>query len=127
MSAEENKVRFRHLFDEMFNKGNLAAAHDAFAPTLVFHSPIQTEPIRGIEAFTAFPASFREGFPDIYINIDELIGQGDFGMARWSWRGTHLGPFQGIPPTGRRAEGRGMEIYRWVGDKIEEIWLEVDV
>ena len=24
MSAEENKVRFRHLFDEMFNKGNQA-------------------------------------------------------------------------------------------------------
>jgi hypothetical protein len=23
--------------------------------------------------------------------------------------------------------GRGIEIYRWVGDKIEEIWLEVDV
>jgi steroid delta-isomerase-like uncharacterized protein len=127
MSAEENKVRFRRLFDEMFNKGNYAAAEDAFLPTLVFHSPIQTEPMRGIEAFKGYPAMFRVGFPDIYINIDELIGQDDIGMARWSWTGTHLGPFQGIPPTGRQVSGRGIEIYRWVGDKIEEIWLEVDV
>jgi steroid delta-isomerase-like uncharacterized protein len=127
MSAEENKVRFRQMFDEMFNKGNLAAADDAFTPNLVFHSPLQPEPIRGIAAFKDYPASFQIGFPDIHINIDELIGQGDIGMARWSWTGTHLGPFQGIPPTGRRVQGRGIEIYRWVGDRIEEIWLEVDV
>jgi steroid delta-isomerase-like uncharacterized protein len=126
VSAEDNKARFRRLFDEMFNKGNLAAAEEAFAPNLVFHSPTQPEPIRGIEGFKEFPAMLRTGFPDIDITIEDLIGEGGFLMSRWTWRGTHLGPFLGIPPTGKQATGRGMEIYRFAGDKIEEIWLEVD-
>jgi steroid delta-isomerase-like uncharacterized protein len=127
MSAEENKARFRRLFDEMFNKGNLSAADEAFAPSLVFYSSTESKPIHGIEGFKAFPAMLREGFPDIQVNIDDLIGQDELVMARWTWRGTHLGPFQGLPPTGRQASGQGIEIYRFADGKIEEIWLEVNV
>jgi steroid delta-isomerase-like uncharacterized protein len=127
MSAEENKTRFRLLFEEMFNKGNLSAADEAFAPNLVFYSSTESKPIHGVEGFKAFPAMLRAGFPDIYVNIDELIGQDDIVMSRWTWRGTHLGPFQGLPPTGRQASGQGIEMYRFADGKIEEIWLEVNV
>jgi steroid delta-isomerase-like uncharacterized protein len=127
MSAEENKARFQRLFNEMFNKGNLAAADEAFAPNLVFYSSTEPQPIRGIEGFKGFPTMLRTGFPDISVSIDDLIGQDDIVMSRWTWRGTHLGPFQGLPPTGRQASGQGIEIYRFVDGKIEEIWLEVNV
>jgi steroid delta-isomerase-like uncharacterized protein len=127
MSAEENKAKFQVLFNEMFNKGNYSVADDAFMSTLVMHSPVQAEPIRGIEEFKGYPEMFRVAFPDIYINIDDLVFQDDLGIARWSWTGTHLGPFQGIPATGRRVSGRGIEMYHWVGNKIDEIWLEVNV
>jgi steroid delta-isomerase-like uncharacterized protein len=126
VSAEENKARFRLLFEEMFNKGNLSAAEEAFAPDLVFYSPTQPEPTRGIEGFKQFPAMLRAGFPDIHVTIDELIGEDDIVMSRWSWRGTHTGNFLGIPPTGKQAAGRGIEMYRFADGKIHEIWLEVD-
>jgi steroid delta-isomerase-like uncharacterized protein len=126
VSAEENKIRFRRLFEEMFNKGNLAAADEAFTPNVVFHSPTEPEPVYGIEGFKRFPAMLRAGFPDIHITIEDLIAEDDIVMSRWSFRGTHRGPFLGIPPTGKQAAGRGMEVYRFVGDRIEEIWLEVD-
>jgi predicted ester cyclase len=32
--------------------------------------------------------------------------------ARWRWEGTHRGPFDGIPPTGRRVPVEGMDFYR---------------
>jgi steroid delta-isomerase-like uncharacterized protein len=127
MSAEENKARFRRLFNEMFNKGNLAAADEAFAPNLVFYSSTEPRPIHGIEGFKQFPAMLREGFPNIQVDIEDLLGEADLVMARWIWRGTHLGPFQGLPHTGRQASGQGIEIYRFADGKIEEIWLEVNV
>jgi steroid delta-isomerase-like uncharacterized protein len=127
VSTEENKARFQRLFNEMFNKGNLAAADDAFAPNLVFYSSTEPRPINGIEGFKTFPTKLRRGFPDIQVKIDDLIGQDDIVMSRGTWHGTHLGEFEGLPATGRRASGQGIEIYRFVDGKIEEIWLEVNV
>jgi hypothetical protein len=38
MSVEENKVRVRRLYEEIFNKKNLVSIDDYFAPTVIDHS-----------------------------------------------------------------------------------------
>ncbi len=48
-------------------------------------------------------------------------------MSRWTWHGTHLGEFEGLPATGKQASGQGIEVYRFVDGKVAEIWLEVNV
>jgi len=40
--------------------------------------------------------------------------------------GTHEGPFQGIPPTGRRVSVSGIDIQRWSDGKLQDLWLNAD-
>ena len=62
----------------------------------------------------------RQGFPDIHYTVEDMIGEGDRLVARWSTKGTHKGEFMGIPPTGRSVAFSGIEIVRMVGDKAVE-------
>jgi steroid delta-isomerase-like uncharacterized protein len=126
LTAAELKERFLYYFEEIFNKRNLAATEQAFAPNLVFHSPIRPEAMRGTEELKQWAVRLSTGFPDIHIVIDDIVAEGETIVARWSWQGTHRGPFEGIPPTGKRVSAHAIEIYRFAGDRIEEVWLELN-
>ena len=47
--------------------------------------------------------------------------------ARVSFRGTHRGEFQGIPPTGKEVGFSSIEIDRMVEGKVAEHWFEMDM
>lgn len=51
---------------------------------------------------------FRAGFPDIKMTVEDLVAEGEEFVARWTWRGTNQGEFQGMPPTGKRVTGSGI-------------------
>jgi predicted ester cyclase len=44
------------------------------------------------------------GFPDIQSTLEETIAEGDRIVARSTMRGTHDGPFFGVPATGKKIE-----------------------
>jgi predicted ester cyclase len=48
-------------------------------------------------------------------------------VARYTWRGTHQGEFQGLSPTGRNVTVRGVGIFRIAGGKIVEEWWQEDL
>jgi predicted ester cyclase len=93
-------------------------------PDLVFHSPTQPEPVRGMEGFKRPPEMLRTGFLEIHVNIDELIGRGDLAMSRWSWRGTQQGYFLCGPPTGRQVTPSEIKVHRLADCTIQEKRLE---
>jgi predicted ester cyclase len=66
---------------------------------------------------------FRESFPDVQMEIVDLIAEGEKVVGRFRCSGTNLGPWRGQPPTGRRFE-RVDEVYLFrVGDgQITEAW-----
>jgi predicted ester cyclase len=68
----------------------------------------------------------RTAFPDIQITDEDILAEGDRVAIRWYFRGTHLGDFLGIPPTGRPVEMGGFDIFRVADGKIQELWLEND-
>jgi predicted ester cyclase len=45
---------------------------------------------------------FTESFPDFEMKIVQLIAEGDSVVAHFRCTGTHLGEWQGIPPSGDR-------------------------
>lgn len=49
-------------------------------------------------------------FPDLRFDVTHKIPRGDRVAERWVITGTHLGPYLGIPPTGRHAAIHGMSI-----------------
>jgi steroid delta-isomerase-like uncharacterized protein len=71
--------------------------------------------------------AFREAFPDLQVTIEDLIAEGDRVVSRSTYRGTHLGMFQGIPPTGRTFTIGGIDISRVVDGKVVEDWMVLDM
>lgn len=74
------------------------------------------------DGFLRFTTEFAESFPGFSITIDDLVVGDDLVATRVTWRGTHLGEFQGIPPTGRAFEVMGMHFDRLADGKIVEHW-----
>ena len=97
---------------------------DAAAPDneLLPHDP----PAKLIDTFKDTFAEAREGFPDLSITIEDEMAEGDRVAARVTMRGTHLGAFQGITPTGKRVEVKAMDMFRISGGKIVEHWGHAD-
>jgi steroid delta-isomerase-like uncharacterized protein len=81
----------------------------------------------GREANRAFWAAFFAAFPDLTATMDDLVIAGDRVVGRFTYRGTHRGPLLGVPPTGRPAEMRSIDIWRVADGKFAEHWDELNL
>lgn len=73
-ASSNNKALMRHMYEEMWNKGDPTAAHIFFA-----------EPT-GVERFVG---EFLQAFPDLQHKIEENLAEGDKVVVRFSAQGTH--------------------------------------
>lgn len=126
MSIEDNMAVYRRFVDEVINKGNLDPIPELYAPDYVDHSRPPGAP-EGLDGVRAIPTMFRGAFPDVHFTIEKMIGEGDKVATYVVGRGTHLGPFMGIPPTGKKCEWESMGIFRVVDGKIVEHWGQPDL
>jgi steroid delta-isomerase-like uncharacterized protein len=118
-TTEENKAQFRRTYEELFNKGNLVVADELIALDFLNHEAPPGRD-RGPESMREAITMLRTAFPDLHFTIEELVAEGDTVVGRVTMNGTHQGPFQGMPPTGRSfqqeqvhfvcfREGKGIE------------------
>jgi steroid delta-isomerase-like uncharacterized protein len=70
--------------------------------------------------------SFTNAFPDVQINVEDMIGEGDKVVVQWTFHGTHRGPFQGIPATGKIVEWDGLDLYTITDGKIASLTRKAD-
>jgi predicted ester cyclase len=54
------------------------------------------------------------------MDVERYVAEGDKVAARFTIRGTHDGPFFGVPPTGQTIVGMSTSFYRIVDGKIAE-------
>jgi steroid delta-isomerase-like uncharacterized protein len=125
MFTEENKARVHRFYEEVFNRKNTAALDKFIDPQAVDHSAPAGAP-GGIEGARQFAGMFLTAFPDVRFTVKDLIAEGDQVVAPLTQSGTHLGIFLGIPPTGKRVQLTGIEIFRLAGGKIVEHWNSYD-
>ncbi|SRR5579885_2812279 len=124
MSIEENKSVVRQFFATF---GSPSSVDALLTPSYVHHDPaLPPEMQHGREAYKQVVAMFNSAFPDLQTTVEDLIAEGDMVAARWTWRGTHRGAFQGIPPTGKLVGGPGLSIHRLADGKIVEGWFSFD-
>src|SRR5258705_6935411 len=55
-----------------------------------------------------------------------ILGDGDFVVGRWTATGNHTGPWGAMEPTGRPIAFSGVNIFRFEGGKVAEIWNHRD-
>lgn len=62
-------------------------------------------------------------FPDIRMDVEDVIASGDKAVARVRVTGTHKGPFLGVPATGKSADVSLIDITRFGDDGLaREHW-----
>lgn len=114
MSAEGNTSIIRRLFAEVWT-GDVAAVDRFYAPG----------PLR--DGLKQFASDLYLAVPDWTVTIDDLVAEGDKVAVRWSGRGTHLGEWNGMPPTGRAVSTTGIDIERFSDGLIVQEDGEVDM
>ena len=119
MSAEENKALVRRWVEEVVNAGNLAVADEIMAPHYAFYVASRPTPTDR-EGHKQLVAGFLHAFPDLRRNIEEMVGEGNKVVERWTDTGTHRGEFQGLAPTGKTISYAGITIWRIAEGKIVE-------
>ena len=126
MSTEKNKAIFRRYIEEVPNQGNLEAVDELFDRYLA-HQPDGSTLERTPEDVKRFQSEFREAFHNMSLSIDDQIAEGDKVMTRVTLRGTHLGEFRGMAPTGKEIEIKGVSIFRFSSEgKVVESWDALD-
>jgi steroid delta-isomerase-like uncharacterized protein len=119
-------AHIRRGYEEGWSAGNFAPVDEFLAPNAILHAPIQPAPIVGREGVKDLMMKLRAGLPDLKITIEEMFGEGDTLLVRYTARGTHLGDFMGIPPTGRAVVLDEIEVHKLANGQIQEMWLEFD-
>lgn len=125
MPNEQHKLRMQKTYQrwlrEVWSKGNVAIVDDILTEAFVDHRPIpQFGPTR--EGHKRMAADWHIAFPDIKLTIEDIVIDGDKLMGRYSGRGTHRGPFVGIPGTGAMVSFSEIDVVRFDGDRIAEWW-----
>ncbi len=119
MSTKDNKALIRRFYEEVFNKKNLAAIDDFFAPGHVDHTLPPGLPV-GPEGTKQAIAMTLTAFPDLHLTIEDMIAEGDKVVTWFTTHGTQRGALGDIPPTGKQVTVSTIEITRIAGGKIVE-------
>jgi len=122
---ENNKALVRRALQEMWSEGKVDTTEELLAPDFtIFSSPGGR--ISGPGAARRFVAENRSAFPDLNLQIEDLIAEDDKVVARFILAGTHKGKFMGNDPTNKRGQVLGISIFRVADGRIQEGWGILD-
>ena len=99
---------------ERINKGDIAGFGDLVADDFVEHQGGPGLPATK-EGTLEFFRILLAAFPDMHMNVEDLIAGGDKTVARVTVTGTHKGEFMGVPSAGTRVEVQLIDIMRFDG------------
>lgn len=121
---QRNKDIIHRYFEEWGNHGDTKAADELIATNVTLRNPPAV--LHSLEEYKKGMAAFHTAFPDLHFTVEEVIAEGDKVVVRWSLRGTHLGNYQGRPPTGKTVSVTGMSLFRLADGKIQAITVSMD-
>lgn len=112
---------------DAFNRGDSDAADRLFAAGYVDHDPSRAGLPPGPEGVRQAWSMMRSAFPDLQVEIEDVIAEGDRVAVRGAIHGTHRGELMRIPPTGKRVTVSLIDINRIENGKLAERWGQSDM
>lgn len=125
MGTEENKAVYRRFIDEVFNRGDFSNLDALLAPGYRIYD-VPSARTAGPDAIRASASMFRTAFPDLHIEVTEVIAEGDSIAATARMTGTHRGELLGMAPTGRRVSVTNMTVIHMRDGKLAQSWVKDD-
>ena len=124
-----NKETFRRLEDavntcdaEFISK----SIDELVEPDATVRTPLPSD-ATGAQLLKQVWAVLLLAFPDLHLNVEDLIGEDDKVVARIVVTGTHLGDYMGLEPTGKSIAYDEIFIFRFANGRVVETWGVVDV
>lgn len=116
-SVEEMKELVRHHFDAFVNRKDLSQADRSFSIDFLDHDePTGVEV--GIDAAKTMMQQAHQRWPDLHVEIEEILAEGDKVMVRNRWTGTEA-------ENQIRIEFHGFVLWRFADRKIVERWATI--
>jgi steroid delta-isomerase-like uncharacterized protein len=118
MPAQDNKAAVRRFYDEVINGRNVEIVDELLTADAVDH----TFGSQGVEASKQFFGMLFQAFPDLRVEVHDVIAEGELAAARVTYSGTHEGEFIGITATGRQTRISGVDFFRMQDGRQAEHW-----
>lgn len=122
-SIEEHKRVARQVLIEIVGNGRFDLIEELVADEFVTEPP---DGPPGPAGYRDWVTRLRAGFPDLTMEVEDQIGEGNKVATRFTARATHGVEYLGILPTGRPITTRGVVIHEVKGGKITNFWLNQD-
>jgi steroid delta-isomerase-like uncharacterized protein len=122
---QDNAGVVRRFADEVITRGEIERAGEFAWEDVVEQVPLPGQG-PGLAGLQDILRAMRTGFPDIVFAIEEQVSEGDKVASRFTWTGTHRGPFLDIPATGKAVRVWGVVIDRLVDGRIKETRILMD-
>lgn len=124
MSIEHNKTLVRRYFEEAPKQPEVydEILTADFQVHALHHATVTTDEERGPNAFKVLARAIQQGWADNQMIVEELLAEKDRVMARWTFRGTHVGDAFGVLATGKEITYTGINLFRIADGKLAESW-----
>jgi steroid delta-isomerase-like uncharacterized protein len=105
------KQLVERVIEEIYNQGNLDLIDELYSPDIV-REVLPMAPIVGRGAMRQYVQEIRTAYPDLHIEIEQILVDGNRTATSFVLTGTHEGqsPSVPIPPTGKKIRLRGAVI-----------------
>ncbi len=120
VEVEQNKALVRRLMQGVYGERNVDVIDEVAAPDFTGSIPGRT--FESTEAWKAYNRGSLAAFPDFVYTTHDLFAEGDRVALRWTLTGTHLGPYGGLEPTGKRVDVSGIFICQCANGRIVKSW-----
>lgn len=104
--------------DELLNKGNLDFADAVFADD--YH--LRGGDAGGPDMVKQAVKNLRNAFPDLQVEVKDLVAEGDVVVWRRIHTGTHQSEIAGVAATGKKLEWQSIIYSRFEDGKVVEEW-----
>jgi steroid delta-isomerase-like uncharacterized protein len=111
--------------EALFNRGELHRVEEFVTEDFVNHEAWPGED-PGYEGFRLRLRRLREAIPDIHMEVEDVIAEGDTVAYRATLSGTHRGTLMGMAPTGRAFRVQHMHWLRMRDGRSSEHWAVRD-
>lgn len=107
----DHATTMRSAYDRV-NTGDIDGFGALLAEDFVEHEEVPGLPPTK-EGVIAYFRSLLTSFPDMQMNVEDVIASENKAVARVTATATHQGEFMGIPPTGKAVEMQLIDIMRF--------------
>ena len=109
----------------MTTKSPAEIARETIQTLFTTHDLSVLDPHPGMESLRKVFPAFIRGLPDIKIELQQQVVEGNRVSSHWVFNATHLGNLYGIPPTGKAVKFQNINIMKIEDGRIVQYNSEV--